>query len=179
MMKSTILSLLTIASAEEGFCNIRECGCPPYREPWCVLFVFVLVCSECSAGLFLVLSLTVAVYSFLCTLSSSTGVPHETLLCSHRCVKFPKDFVITRVVKCGVVNQNQPPPRPHRQNSTCTTLAMLRTFIATKPIIQILFTSPWDILMASVLSNWSIVSIHTKFAKATATKTQNIARTIC
>ena len=49
-MKSTILSLLTIASAEEGFCNIRECGCPPYREPWCVLFVFVLVCSECSAG---------------------------------------------------------------------------------------------------------------------------------
>ena len=52
MMKSTILSLLTIASAEEGFCNIRECGCPPYREPWCVLFVFVLVCSECSAGLF-------------------------------------------------------------------------------------------------------------------------------
>ena len=50
MMKSTILSLLTIASAEEGFCNIRECGCPPYREPWCVLFVFVLVCSECSAG---------------------------------------------------------------------------------------------------------------------------------
>ena len=38
-MKTTGLILATLASLasaqDDGECNIRECGCPPYREKWC------------------------------------------------------------------------------------------------------------------------------------------------
>ena len=171
--KSTILSLAllmlaTSASAEEGFCNIRECGCPPYREPWCVLFIYWLSLSQ-QSYLYCTSHSTPSFFFNRCT-------PRNSFVFSPVC---QKDFAITRVVKCGVVNQNQPPPRHLRQNSTCITLVTLLISIATRPITQILFTSPWDMSMASVPSNWSTVSTHTKSAKATATRTQNIARTIC
>lgn len=37
-----VLIILNLASsfvaADEGYCNIRECGCPPYRQTWCNKF---------------------------------------------------------------------------------------------------------------------------------------------
>ena len=28
-------ALSSALADEDGYCNIRECGCPPYRQPWC------------------------------------------------------------------------------------------------------------------------------------------------